>query len=52
MFDSFDKEFRDMEKSMKKSTRVIIALTAVWIIFLIGAVGTALFIAGRFLGVW
>jgi hypothetical protein len=46
--DDFDK----FERSMGRKASVMLTVGIAWMIFLMGAIGTGLFLLGRWTGVW
>lgn len=50
--DDFDRHFARTERSINRKMNAAVVLGVVWSIFLMGAIGTGLFLAGRWTGVW
>jgi hypothetical protein len=51
-FESFDRDFRRAERSIERKATFMMAFAVIWIAFLMGVLGTALFLLGRWTGVW
>lgn len=51
-FDDFDREFSRMEKSAQRTAKIAMTIAVVWILFMMGAIGTVVFLLGRWLGTW
>lgn len=50
--DDFDRDFDRVERSIHRKANFVMAFAAVWILFLMGCLGTALFLLSRWTGVW
>lgn len=45
-------DFDRFERSMGRKASLMMSLGIIWMLFIMGAIGTGLFMAGRYLGVW
>lgn len=50
--DDFNRDFDSAERSIQRTAIAVIVISIVWLLFLMGGIGTGLFLLGRWLGVW
>jgi hypothetical protein len=51
-FENFDRDFAQMEKLTKRTFGVAAVAGVIWLLFIMGAIGTVIFLLGRWLAVW
>lgn len=43
---------RGIDRQVSRGIGAVVAIAAIWLTFIMGAIGTALYIAGAWVGVW
>lgn len=47
-----DEFFKDFNRSANRTFSVVLGIAILWVIFLVGAGSTLVWLAGRYLGAW
>jgi hypothetical protein len=51
-FKDFDRHFAEHERSIKRTALVAGIGALIWLLFIMGAIGTVIWLLGRWLAVW
>ncbi|MGV8950106.1 MAG: hypothetical protein ACOH2M_03310 [Cypionkella sp.] len=51
-FDDFDRHFAKTSRTVNRTFGFAAFFGIIWLLFLMGAIGTAIWLAGRWTGVW